>query len=95
MSSSATVISRLNIRASELSGELNSLKAEESELSESVRSVEEDVRGWRREREWESRSGMADLQAEIIRLKRELEVSGLLLPSAPYDICGHYSQEID
>ena len=72
--SAAVEISELNIRIGELSGQLGALRVEEGELSEGVRVVEEDVREKRREREWECRSRVADMQAEAIRLRRELEV---------------------
>ena len=39
-----------------------------------MRSVEEEVRAKRRERELESGARLADLQTEAIRLRRELEV---------------------
>ena len=39
-----------------------------------MRSVEEEVRVRRREREKESGTRLADLQAEALRLRRELEV---------------------
>ena len=77
-SSAAVEISELNICTGRLSGQLQVLRSEEDDLSEVVRSVEEDVRERRRERERESRSRVADLQAEAIRIKRELEV------------CSHY-----
>ena len=64
----------MNIRTGELSGQLGVLRGKEGELSEGVRVVEEDVREKRRERERECRSRVADVQAEAIRLRRELEV---------------------
>ena len=77
----ATEISRLNIEAGGLSGQLQTARSEGRELSEGVRSVEEEVRTWRRERERESRARVADLQAEAIRLRRELEVYTFFLLS--------------
>ena len=74
----ATEISQLNISAGGLERELHALRAEESGLSDGMRSVEEVVRVGREERERESSSRLAHLHSEIIRLKRELEV----LPSA-------------
>ena len=87
VSAAATEISELNIRAGEVHRELHALRAEEGELREGVRKVEEEVGRLRRERERESRSKMADLQAEIIRLKRELEVCSTDTHSAECYTC--------
>ena len=70
----ATEISQLNIRSGALSAELQVARSEGRELGEGVRSVEEEVRVRRREREKESGTRLADLQAEALRLRRELEV---------------------
>ena len=70
----AVEISELNIHAGGLSGQLHVLREEEGDLSEGVRGLEEDVRERRRERERECRRRLADLQAEAIQLRRELEV---------------------
>ena len=70
----AKEISQLNMEAGRLSVELNAVRAESRELSEGVRRVEEEVGVWRRERERESRTRVADLHTEAIRLRRELEV---------------------
>ena len=74
LSTVATEISQLNMEAVGLSVELQALRTESRELSEGVRRVEGEVGMRRRERERESRAGVAHLHTEAIRLRRELEV---------------------
>ena len=72
----ATDISDLNMEASQLAPQLASLQDKSHSLSAELRRVQKEVIVRQAKAEREARSGLADLQMELIKLRRELEVIG-------------------
>ena len=71
----ATKVADLNITSTDLRGQLNLLRQKSLSLSEQLSILEQEVIIKKEERERRGSKNMAQVQTELIKLKRELEVS--------------------
>ena len=65
----------LNITSTDLRSKLNQLRQKSLSLSDQLSKLEEEVRTKKEERERRGPRNMAQVQTEMIKIKRELEVS--------------------
>lgn len=72
---SASQVADLNITSTNLQNKLNLLRQRSLTLSDQLSRLEEEVKAKKEERERQGPKNMAQLQTELIKLRRELEVS--------------------
>jgi DNA-binding protein H-NS len=73
----ASQVGDLNITSTDLRSQLNQLRQNSLSLSEQLNTLEQEVKAKKEERERQGSKNMAQVQTELIKLKRELEVSSL------------------
>lgn len=74
----ASEVADLNITSTDLRSKLNQLRQKSLSLSDQLSKLEEEVRTKKEERERRGPRNMAQVQTEMIKIKRELEVSHLI-----------------
>ena len=72
---SASQVADLNITSTDLRSQLNQLRQKSLSLSEQLSMLEQEVKVKKEERERQGSKNMAQVQTELIKLKRELEAS--------------------
>lgn len=77
LSLSASQVADLNITSTDLRSQLNQLRQKSLSLSEQLSKLEQEVKVKKEERERQGSKNMAQVQTELIKLKRELEASSI------------------
>ena len=79
MSPSASQVADLNITSTDLRSQLNQFRQKSLSLSEQLSTLEQEVKVKKDERERQGSKNIAQVQTELIKLKRELEASSFTL----------------